>query len=144
MRKVWIVVANSSSAKIYQAENTQKMIEKKSLEHFESHLKDEDLLSDKEGRTTFAFNYGPHPYQEKTPQKVKERHAFAEQIADYLEEGHKSGEFEHLHLIANPTFLGFLRASLSTHVTKTIVTEIHKDLTHEKPEEIRKYLPPVL
>ncbi len=144
MRKVWIVVANSSLAKIYQAVDGHTLTEKKSFEHPETHLKDNELVTDRPGANTYTTGNGPHPIQEKTPQKVKERHYFADQIATYLQEALYTGEFEHLYLIANPTFLGHLRSAMNPHLSKLIVSEVHKDLTHMKPSQIRDYLPPVL
>lgn len=143
MRKIWVVVANSSTAKIY-VNNAHKLVEKKSLEHIESHLRDQDLVSDAPGETTSLMSYGPHPMAQKTPPRVKERHLFGDQVVDFLEKGLKAGEFERLYLIANSAFLGYLRQILSEHVRKLIALEIPKDLTHLKPEEIREYLPPVL
>lgn len=144
MRKVWIVVANSTHSKIYHAENTHKIIELKSFEHPEGHMRANELMSDSLGRTTHMGLYGTQAMEERTSLKTKESTIFARQIIAYLEEGFKKGECERLYLIANPAFLGHLREVLTPHLAKLVHAEINKDLTQLTPEQIREYLPPVL
>ncbi len=144
MRKVWIVVANSTYSKIYYAENTHKIIELKSFEHLESHMRANELMSDSLGRTTNVGLYGSQAMEEQTSLKTKESMVFARQIIAYLEEGCKKGECERLYLIASPPFLGHLREILTPHLAKLVHAEINKDLTQLTAEQIREYLPPVL
>ena len=143
MRKIWIVVANSSQATFYRAENVNSLLPVKTLKHSESLLSNQELVSDKPGKATFQFG-GPHPMEMPTSPRVKERIHFAEEIARVLEEASLKGEFSRLYLIANPTFLGHLRQILPANLSKLIHLEISKDLTSNTPEEIREYLPPVL
>ncbi|MCC5832430.1 MAG: host attachment protein [Chlamydiales bacterium] len=144
MRKVWIVVANGSQSMIYKAESAQKLIQLKSFNHQESHLSRRELNSDRPGRQTQRMGYGTDTMEEKTPPKVKEANQFAQEIADYLEEGFNSGEFERIYLIVKPPFLGHIRQNLHPNVSKLVESEVHKDLTQMRPEQIREYLPPVL
>ncbi len=46
MRKVWVVVANSSLSKIYKNQGNL-LVEYKTMEHPESRLKRDDLVTDK-------------------------------------------------------------------------------------------------
>ncbi|NGX54668.1 MAG: hypothetical protein KR126chlam2_00283 [Chlamydiae bacterium] len=140
MRKVWIIVANSSTAKVYHAENVNTLVEINTFIHSESQMLDRDLVSDKPGRAKDHF----HTMQEQTPQQVKERTVFADQIAKFLDKAILEKGIERIYLIANSPFLGFLRHSLKPNVTKLIESEIRKDLTHLRPEQVREYLPPVL
>lgn len=144
MRKVWIIVANASQTIIYKAENVHKLTEIKKLQHAESHLARRDLVSDKQGRGHQRIGSANDTLSDTTSPKEKEANIFAHEIAHFLEEGYKNGEYERLYLISKPPFLGYLRQSLSPHVSKLIESEIHKDLTLIKSEEIREYLPPVL
>ncbi len=144
MRKVWVVVANSSYARIFQVENGQILTEKESLRHYESQMREMDLVSDKPGRNTSVHGSGPHPYQEPTPYKLKQRNIFADQIAALLEKALNEAAFERLYLIASAPFLGSLRESLSKRVYKTVQGEVDKDITILTPKEIREYLPPTL
>lgn len=144
MRKVWIVVANSTYGKIYRAENVNTLVEIKDLQHIESHLPNHELVSDRPGRSTSQFYPGKHSMEGKTSPKIKERHLFADEINLALEEGLKNKEYERLYIIAPPPFLGCLREEMSSVVVNTIFSEIKKDLTHLSAPQIREYLPPVL
>ncbi len=144
MRKVWVVVANSSYSKIYRAENTHVLLEHQTFSHEESHLPARELVSDRQGRETSRVGYGTDTMEEKTPIKVKEATQFADEIAQFLEKGFNSGECERIYLVAKSPFLGYLRQSLHPNVTKLVESEVHKDLTQLRPEQIREYLPPVL
>jgi len=143
MRKVWVVVANSCESKIYHC-NANKLVELKSFVHEEGHLHAKDIVSDKKGRNTERGVYGSDTMEEKTPLKLKEADQFAHKIGKFLEEGWNSKAFERLYVIAKPPFLSNLRHSLSDHVSSAIHSEIHKDLIHMRPDEIREYLPLVL
>jgi protein required for attachment to host cells len=143
MRKVWVVVANSGKAKIYRADNVHHLTEIHDLIHPEIHMRDQDLVSDKPGRDSSPMCF-PHNMTQKTPQKVKEKDHFAVQVAHLLQKGIEDGECERIYLIAPSNFLGHLRDAFNVHISKIIEKEIIKDLTANKAEEIREYLPPVL
>lgn len=144
MKKVWVVVANSSQAKIYRAENAQTLVEHGLFFNDEIHLPARDVVSDKQGREQSYGLYGSDTYEAKTSLKTKEALSFAETIAHFLEQGCTKGECVRIHIVAKPPFLGYLRQCLHPNVAKLVGSEIHKDLTQLKPEEIREYLPPVL
>lgn len=140
MRKVWILVANGTKATVYKAENTNTLVSIKQFQHLEGHLHGRDLTSDRPGHSSS----GSDTFAERTPIKVKEADHFAQVLADFLEEGHKKNEFERIYLIIKSPFLGHIQNALSSGVSKMVVSEIHKDLTHLNQNEIREYLPPVL
>jgi len=144
MRKVWIVVANSCYSKIYRAENKDHLIEHHVFVHEESHLPARELVSDQQGREGMRGMHGADTLEEQTPPKVKESTQFAEQISKYLQEGYQAGAVERIYIIAKPPFLGFLRQSFTSNISKIIENEVHKDLTQQTAEQIREYLPPVL
>jgi protein required for attachment to host cells len=143
MKKVWVVVANSSQAKIYKAENTNELIEHGLFFHDESRLPGRELVSDGQGRET-NVHISSDTYQAKTSPRLKEFLSFAETLAEFLEQGYNSGKCEKIYIIASPTFLGHLRQSLHPNVAKLVESEIPKDLTQSRPEQVREYLPPVL
>lgn len=144
MRKVWIVVANGSHSTVYKVENAQTLSVLKNFNHQESHLPSRELKADGPGRQTKRMGFGTDTYEQKTPTKVKEADEFAQEIAAYLEEGLHSGEYERIYLVAKPPFLGYIRQNLHPNVSKLVESEVHKDLTQMRPEQIREYLPPVL
>lgn len=144
MKKVWVVVANSSQAKVYRAEHLQVLVEHGIFFHDESRMAARDLVSDNSGRENNTMRPGGDTYEPKTSIKLKESVNFADILANFLETGHNDGHFERLYIVAKPPFLGHLRQALTPNVSKVVESEIHKDLTHLSPGEVREYLPPVL
>jgi len=151
MRKVWVIVANSGKTLIYKAEDVRTLHLQKVFEHPESHLARGGLVSDRKGSTFFhkkgstSFHgRGADSMEEPTSIKTKEINHFAHEIGHFLEVSLQNGEYECLYIVAKAPFLGILRQSLSPHVAKVVESEIHKDLTLLRPEQIREYLPPIL
>ncbi len=144
MRKVWIVTANRTCLRVFRAENTHKLVEIKKLEHADGHKHGRDLTAEKEVRNTYRKGFGVDTMEAKTSIEAKEAVQFATEIAEILHEGYKAGSFEKLYLIANPPFVSIVRDALPKALTKIIGSEVHKDLTKCRPEEVREYLPPVL
>jgi len=140
MKKVWVVVANRSDAKIYKTESLNKLVEYKTLSHKEAHLHDQDLISDAPGRMS-RRGHNSETLSQKTSVQEKEAALFAKEIAAFLEKGCATGECECIYIIAKAPFLGFLRDALVSKVTKLVAAEIQKDIVNLTTEEIRSYLP---
>lgn len=140
-KESWLIVANSSIARIFKIEKKHDLYEIKVLEHPESRLRNIDLVSDKPGRDFESFGNARHAMEPKTLPKKHEFELFAKAIADYLETAQNGGEFESLYIAANPSLLGLLRQSLHPNTLKLVKGEIDKDITHLKPQEIPSHLP---
>jgi protein required for attachment to host cells len=140
-KESWLVVANSSIARIYKIEKKHDLFEIKVLEHPESRLHNLDLVSDKPGRDFESAGIGKHSLEPKTLPKRQEFALFAKSIADYLENARNQGEFDTLYVAANPSLLGLLRQSLHPNTAKLLKGEVDKDLTLLKPRDIPTHLP---
>jgi protein required for attachment to host cells len=136
----WLVVANSSLARIFKIEKKHELKEIATLEHPESRLHNLDLVSDKPGRDFESAGIGRHSLEPKVLPKRQEFAIFAKTIANYLESAHQQGEFETLYLAASPSLLGLLRQALSPHIAKLIKGESDKDMTHLPPQQIPAHL----
>lgn len=140
MEKTWIVVADSAHARILAT--TQKVdtpAEIANLEHQESRLHQQDLVSDKPGRTNDRMGQAQHPMEEPD-YREQERESFASNIVEKLEEGRQQGRFDDLILVAAPNFLGVLRNSLSKPLSKMVAQSLDKNLVDHDEESIRKHL----
>lgn len=137
----WLVIANSSIARIFKIEKRHILHEVKTLEHPESRLRNSDLVSDKPGRDFESFGTARHAMEPKTLPKKLEFAIFARLIAEFLEDARNQGEYETLYLAASPALLGLLRQSLNPNVSKLIKGEVDKDLTLLPPQEILSHLP---
>lgn len=137
--ETWLLVANSSSAKLFKVENKKSLVELKSFEHPESRLHNIDLVSDKPGRDFESSGFRRHALEQKTSPKQQEFHIFVKELADYLIAS--QGNFDTLYLAANPTILGILRQTLHPNTLKLVKGETDKDLTNFKIHELPSHLP---
>lgn len=137
----WLIVANSSMARIFKLEKRDSLIEVGQFEHPESRLRNRDLISDKPGRTNESIGLTRHRYEQHHSPKHQEFETFAKYLAHHLDEARKKGEFNRLYLAASPNLLGLIRQSLDASTTKLLVGEVDKDMTHMRPDEILNHLP---
>lgn len=141
-KETWIVVANSSFAKIYKAENNNKLIEIRELQHPESRLHDQDLVSSTPGRTFSSVGTRRSMLEPTTTPKEQEMNLFAKEISHCLE--HHKETLGRIYIFASPSFLGLLRQHFSSAIDTLIAGQVDRDLTHSTTEEIRAHLPHVL
>lgn len=141
MDTTWIVVAESSRARIFQTDKAGSVFEELAdLVHPNSRLKARELSSDSPGRSFDSKGAGRHAMSQMTDTKRHQGEVFAGEIADKLESGRTKGEFDHLILVAPPEFLGLLRASIGSETANLVSTTVNKNLVRLKPSEIREHL----
>lgn len=143
-KEVWVIVANSTHAKIYKAESNKSLKEISRFEHPASRLHEQDLVSSKPGRTYESVGPARHAVEPKTSAKDQEFINFARQLSTHLDQSREKGEFSALYVVASPNFLGHLRQEFSSQINKLIAGEVVKDMTASKIEQIREHLPLVL
>ncbi len=143
MKPAWILVADSSRARIFTAENSvAELVEIENLSHLESRLHNDELTTDVPGRAKGVPHHsGGHLYQGETEPKDQETVNFAKQVAQYLCHELNLNKFEHLFVVASPVFLGELRQACSQQLKKHIAFSLNKNVVTKTPEQIRTYLP---
>lgn len=134
MKTLWVVVANSSNAKIFCVNGIGKEIKKvHDLDHPESRQKGSDLVSDRPGRAYDRVGAGRHAVG-RNP-LVHEHQVFAQEVCELLRKGFDEGAFENVALIASPDFLGEIRLSLTDQVKTRVVNSIDKDIASVDDKE---------
>jgi len=134
-KSLWVLVANSSIARIFKKEGSN-LVQIKLLEHPESRLHNRDLVSDKPGRDFESVGMARHALEpQHTPHEI-EAITFAKEISCFLQTAKNNGEFDALYLAASPSMLGLLRQHFDADTAKLIATEVSKDFTQMKTEEI--------
>jgi protein required for attachment to host cells len=145
MKKTWILVADSTHARIFTAASPSSALQEiETLAHPESRLHEQKLTSDLPGKAGGSGTGTGHAYQSETDPKKYEAEQFARYIAGHLQQALDAGRFEQLLLIASPSFLGVLRGQLSSNVQKKTCYELDKNITLLSAEVIRGYLPEYL
>lgn len=134
--KSWVLVANSSQARLFSLETVSQLKELKDFVHPQSRLHEQDLVGDRPGRTNDSTGFRRHANEARTSQKDQEVEDFAKSIAGYLEKAAQNASFNRLYIAAGPEFLGILRKSLPQAITPLVYKEISKDLVQRNTAEI--------
>lgn len=139
MEKTWIVVADSTHARIFYACNrVQPLTPVTELSFPEARLREQDIYSDRPGRTFESANDSRSAME--APNVRDQQHEFAREICDALDKGRNKGKFEKLVLVAPPAMLGSLRHSLGNQLSKQVARCIDKNLTGEPEQTLRGYI----
>ncbi len=139
MKKTWVVAAESSRARIFQAESRLKpMKEIEGLAHPESRARVLDINADNAGRAFDRAGQGRHAMENEVDPKKHEAEMFAKQIAEHLDKARAKGEFEDVIVVAAPEFLGLLRKHVNPITAKMVSKTVTKNLVRETEEVIRK------
>jgi protein required for attachment to host cells len=139
---MWIVVADSSACRLFAAgAPAGPLQELEVLSHPEGRLREQDLASDRPGRTFDSQGAGRHAKEAEVSPKKHEAVVFAGRIAERLEAGRVGHAFDKLALVAPPEFLGLLRDKLSPPLRALVLHELDKNVSRLDPAEIRARLP---
>ncbi len=111
----WIIVADSSKAIVYTRETRRGALQETYI--FDNPLaakKNDELISDRGGRSFDSHGYGRHTItNEKLGPRKQPAVAFAKQIVDRIVRAKRNDECREFVLIAAPRFLGYLRDALA-------------------------------
>lgn len=141
MSRTWILVAESSRAKLYASDGTlAPLSELEDLVHPAGRMHEGDLVSDRAGNDGGSVGQGRHVMDDKITAREHEKIEFARQLAERLDVGCNSGSFERLVLIAPPAFLGLLRDKLSKKVMERVYKQIDKNLVQKPAEVVREHI----
>jgi protein required for attachment to host cells len=145
MTYTWVVVADSTGARIFGAESASSgLSEVETLAHPEGRMHDRDITTDLPGRSFDSKGNARHVMEPPTDPKHELAIEFARTIARHLDAGRVKRDYEQLVIVAAPAFLGLLREQLNNHCRKLVAFELNKSLVHQTPEEIRSHLPKLL
>jgi protein required for attachment to host cells len=141
MSTIWIVVADSSRARVFSAEKPDSsLIEVHTLAHPEARMHEGDLVSDKSGR---GRSQGPasHDVGHESAARQEKKMHFAARLCETLESARVSGKINRLYVVAEPGFLGLIRKNCSGALHQLVESEIPKNLAAHSLDDIRSHLP---
>ena len=148
----WILVCDASRALLFHNKDRGKGLEQvQALDHPDSRAHVRDLMADAQGRKPVGpvparsgnGSSGAHGRPGAAPDtdpKEVEAQKFARELAALLEKGLNAHAYERLFLVAPPHFLGTMRDTMSTQVSKHLEATVDKDLTHMTVPEITRRL----
>jgi protein required for attachment to host cells len=140
MNTTWILVAHRGGARLFESKQTGKDLSLlEDIAHPQGRLKSKDLGTDKPGRSVDSHGTRHALAQEQEPAAhVAEQ--FSKQLAGLLDDGRTQRRYGKLVLVAEPHFLGILRAALSDETTALVTAVVNKDLGHVESRDIAKHL----
>ena len=141
MTTTWILSANRSSASLFESDWPSKSMRRiQDIPHPQGRMQNKDIDTDKPGRIFDSFGEGRHstsPKQEPTEHIAQQ---FALELAEMLNKGRLTNAYDKLVLIAEPKFLGVLRAALDKNTELLITQTVNKNLVDIKEEGLAVYL----
>ena len=142
MQTTWILVADSSRARIFEKHQAERHL--REIEDFVNpagRADSNDLRSDERGRfygkgeRDQAHTADPHVFPVE-----HENEMFALAVARHLDQARNAHRYQRLRLIAAPKFLGLIRGNLNKEVQELVVEELPKDISSFNLPEIENYL----
>ncbi len=144
MNRTWVLLAHRSGARLYGQEQPGGELHRlQEIPHPEGRLKNREITSDKSGRL-FDSSHTRHTVSKTPDPKEQVAIEFAQHIADVLQQGRTANRYEHLVLVADPRFLGQLRATLDPHTAKLVIGSLGKDLLEVAERDLPDHLQGVL
>jgi protein required for attachment to host cells len=141
MSNTWILVAHRAGARIF--ENTGpgqglRLIE--NIPNPDGKLKNGEINSDKPGRAFDKLGGGRHSMSKEHEPKEQVAIQFAKRLGETLDKGRTHNQFGKLVLVAEPRFLGELRAALPSHTASMVSATVDKDLGGVNDREVAGHL----
>jgi protein required for attachment to host cells len=143
MMLTWVVIAHRSGARLLEHKG-QRLRLVAELSNSAGRKKDREINSDRPGRTQDRQGQGRHAMGAEESAHDHVAFNFAREIAERLYAARNEQRFGRLVLVAEPRFLGMLRAALD-HVTGAMVNAtLSKDLAHVSIADLPTHLKSVV
>lgn len=139
MSKTWVVVAESSRAKIYEVDktdSTKTLKEIRGFTHSVSRNHKQQLAGNQQKESRHSQLTGS-----LDTHKDHERSEFARSLGEHLNSARNNHQFNKLILMSPPKFLGDLRKNLGHETNKYVVSEVDKNLVRHNIKDIQAHLP---
>jgi protein required for attachment to host cells len=128
-KTTWILVANRAGARLFENSGPGMGLSfKQEFPHSEGRLKNQEITSDRQGQGPDTRGGGHHSYESAVEPVEHLAQQFAKHLAQQLEHGRTEKRYEQLILVAEPRFLGHLRAALSSPILALVIASVDKDL----------------
>jgi protein required for attachment to host cells len=139
--RCYVIAGDSAEARVFLTERRFGVwSEVATLTNPEATKREQDLLTDKPGRVFDSFGKGRHAMTPEESSRQHQKHRFAHDVVTFLSKGITAGDFSHLVLIVEPTFLGHLRQELSPALKKSIVYELPMNPSAYDVEKLKSLL----
>lgn len=141
MGKTWVLVAHRGGARFFESLGPGKaLVRLEEMANPAGRLENRELGSDKPGRSFNSLGGSRHALGKEHDESETVARAFAIRLADHLDKARGRNAFGKLVLVAEPRFLGQLRAALSSHTAALVSASVEKDLVHVEDRDLAGHL----
>jgi len=141
VNNTWILVAHRGGARLFENKGPGKGLNLlHDIPHPEGRLKNKDIGADKPGRSIDSHGPGRHSLSSEQEPTAHITEQFAKQLSTMLDDGRHQQLYGKLVLVAEPRFLGSLRAALSTPTAALVMATVGKDLGSVELHNMPKHL----
>lgn len=143
MKTTWVLAANRTGARLFRRDG-QALTRIRDLPHPEGRVRDQDLEAGRAQRSFDSHARGRYAEEHRTSQHEKTAQAFARELGRFLKDLHFKPDLDRLVLVAEPHFLGLLRAELDATTEAVIAASATKDVGAVPDREVWSHLKDVL
>jgi protein required for attachment to host cells len=137
----WFILANRVEAVIYGDQRNEPFHFIDRLHNRKGRAPEYHLVSDREGTVnSSASKTVRHSYEPKETKHEHSARQFAKQISLYLEKALNKKQYDDLTLVAEPHFMGLLRAALKPSVKNKVIHEVKHEYLQGSDDKIRKLI----
>ena len=140
----WIVVADGQRARFFHHAGIGKGLGA-AMNHdmAQSLVPNRERERDEPGRKADA-GHGGSRVEPSVDYHEFDKERFANDVSRVLNKARAENQYDRLVLVAPPKTLGYLREELDKHTRDLVYGELHKDLTHQREDQILKHLGEVM
>src|SRR5882672_1414353 len=137
----WVVIADGGRARLVACRDSEpRYVTLRELVSVAERTLSHELGADKPGRTAESATPARHALQPRSDPHELAKEAFAQEVAQVLNEASVEGAFDRLVLVAPPRIASVLRHGLGKAVQAKISGELAKDLTKIPDHELGDHL----
>lgn len=144
MTKTWLLIAGRSRARILEVGPDKQLTSVHDIDHPEGRLQGREIDADKHGRSFDRMGQGRHAMSTEVSATEHVADRFAKELTDLLHEARTTHQYDQVVLVAEPGFLGRLRAFLDDETGKTVSGAVTKDLVRVPVRELPAHLEGVI
>jgi protein required for attachment to host cells len=137
----WVVIADGGRARVVVRRETEPRYSTlRELMSVAEQAPSRELGADRPGRSRESATTARHAIEPRSDPHELAKQAFAQEIAQLLNEASAANEFDRIILVAPPHVAATLRHGLGKAVQAKIAGELSKDLTKVPDHELSRHL----
>lgn len=140
MKTVWVLVTGEENARVLEKSLDGSLVDVAKIDARKRSANDDDNAVAKRPRGAPTTRTRAEPPPSPDAQRHHETQAFAEKVAQVLEDYRAQGRFDELHVVATARMVGYLRPEMAPRVKSAIVGVLDQDLVHESAAALAQRL----